>query len=64
MLRSVVENMGQTGFAQVALVLFFSVFVSVLLREALRSKREVKHLSSMPLADDVAPIHSNAGVSE
>jgi hypothetical protein len=54
MLRSVVEGMGQTGFAQVALILFFSVFLSVLIRESLRSKREVKHLSQLPLADDLA----------
>jgi hypothetical protein len=53
MLRTVVENMGATGFAQVALILFFSVFISVLIRECLRSKREVQHLSDLPLAEDV-----------
>lgn len=55
MLRSVVEQMGATGFAQAALILFFSVFISVLIRESLRSKREVRHLSDLPLAED-API--------
>ena len=52
MLKSVVESMGVTGFAQVALLLFFSVFMSVLLRESLRSKREVSRMASLPLADD------------
>jgi len=66
MLRSVVESMGATGFAQVALVLFLSVFLSVLLRESLRSKREVKHLAAMPLADDVttSQTDSTTGVSQ
>jgi hypothetical protein len=54
MLRSVVESMGMTGFAQAALLLFFSVFVSVLIREALRPRREVNHLAALPLADDEA----------
>jgi hypothetical protein len=54
MLKTVVESMGMTGFAQVALILFFSVFVSVLIRESLRSRREVKHMAHLPLADDVA----------
>lgn len=69
MLRSVVEGMGATGFAQVALILFFSVFISVLIRESLRSKREVTHLSHLPLADDLAaaPVateSANRGVSQ
>ena len=56
MLQEVIQAMGATGFVQVALLLFFSVFVSVLIREALRSKREVKCLSDLPLEED-APSH-------
>ena len=52
MLQQAVEYMGITGFAQVALVLFVSVFVSVLVREKFRSNGEVKHMSDLPLAND------------
>jgi hypothetical protein len=52
MLQQVVQAMGVTGFAQVALVLFVSVFVSVLVREKFRTTGEVKHLSGLPLDED------------
>jgi hypothetical protein len=56
MLKDVAEHMTSvTGFIQMALVLFFSVFISVLIREALRSKREVQHMSALPLADENDP---------
>ena len=54
MLQEIVQNMGATGFAQVALVMFVSVFVSVLVREKFRTSGEVKHLSDLPLAKDDA----------
>jgi len=53
MLRESIEHMGATGFAQIALLLFFSVFMSVLLREMLRGKKEVNRMSSLPLAEDI-----------
>ena len=51
MIRSVLEH-SNTFFVQVALILFFSVFISVLIREALRPRREVHDLSHMPLQED------------
>jgi hypothetical protein len=52
MLRSVVEAAGDLNvYAQVALVLFVAVFVSVLVREKMRSKKEVTHLENLPLRD-------------
>jgi hypothetical protein len=51
MLKSVVESMGVTGFAQAALLLFFAVFLAVIVRESLRSNREVSRLGRMPLED-------------
>ncbi|HUO09458.1 MAG TPA: CcoQ/FixQ family Cbb3-type cytochrome c oxidase assembly chaperone [Phycisphaerae bacterium] len=58
MLQQAIEHMGITGFAQIALVLFVSVFVSVLVREKFRSTGEVKHMSNLPLDnDDNGAIH-------
>jgi hypothetical protein len=52
MLRSVVEAAaGLNAFAQIALVLFVTAFVLVLVREKKRSKREVEHLQNLPLQD-------------
>jgi hypothetical protein len=52
MLRSVVETAENlSAYAQVALVLFVAVFISVVVREKMRSKKEVTHLENLPLQD-------------
>jgi len=52
MLRSVVEAAGLSIFTQMALVIFLGVFVSVVIREALRSKGEVEKLSNLPREEE------------
>ena len=53
MLQTVLQTAtSATFFVQVALILFFSVFLSVLIREALRPKREVQRMADLPLQDD------------
>jgi flagellar biosynthesis/type III secretory pathway M-ring protein FliF/YscJ len=55
MLQTVLQTAtSATFFVQVALVLFLSVFVSVLVREAMRPRREVNRMADLPLADDDA----------
>jgi len=39
-------------YVEMALLLFFSVFISVLVRESMRTRQEVNHLGSLPLQDD------------
>jgi len=39
------------AYVEMALLLFLSVFVSVLVRESIRPKREITRLAAMPLAD-------------
>lgn len=52
MLTKIMSAAGHLNiYAQVALVLFVLAFVSVLLRERLRSRAEVKHLENLPLRD-------------
>ena len=52
MLKSVIESMGATEYVQVALLLFFAVFMSILVRELMRGKKELREYSAMPLADE------------
>jgi hypothetical protein len=56
MLQKVLET-GTSGttFVVMALVLFFSVFMSVLVREILRPRREVARMADMPLEEEEAP---------
>ena len=52
MIREVLESAANLNvYAQIALVLFVLAFVSILLREWIRPRREVDHLSHMPLSD-------------
>jgi len=39
-------------FIEVALILFLSVFISVLVREWLRSRHEVAKMANLPLEED------------
>jgi hypothetical protein len=52
MLTTVIERISDTGFIQIALILFVSVFISVLIREAMRPRREVARMASMALEDE------------
>ena len=52
MLKTLVEYVGDVSiYGEVALVLFVMVFVSVLLREWLRPRKELDHLENLPLSD-------------
>ena len=56
MLQTVLQTAtSATFFVQLALVLFFSVFISVLVREVLRSRHEVQRMADLPLHDDESP---------
>lgn len=53
MLNTLLNDMtGAAFYVQAALLLFFSVFISVLVREALRPKGEVQRMADLPLRDD------------
>lgn len=52
MIKEVLESAAHLNiYAQIALVLFVMAFVSVLLREWIRPRKEVDHLANMPLSD-------------
>ncbi len=54
MLQTVLQEASSaTVYVVMALLLFFAVFVSVVLREVLRPRREVTLMADMPLQDDV-----------
>jgi len=60
MLQTVLQQASSaTAYVVMALVLFFSVFVSVVVREILRPRREVTLMADMPLEDEM-PATSNA----
>jgi len=46
-------------YVEMALVLFLSVFISVLVREAMRSRVEVAQMASLPLQEE---LNSKEGV--
>ena len=60
MLQTVLQQASSaTVYVVMALVLFFSVFVSVVVREILRPRREVQVMADMPLEDEMRPATSN-----
>ena len=61
MFHDILEYIGITGFAQIALLLFLAVFLSVLIREWLRPAREVQHMAGLPLADDALAPREDGG---
>ena len=64
MIVAFIDLLSPLTFIQVALILFFSVFVSVLVREALRPKHEVTQMSHMPLdTTGESPDNANQGVN-
>ena len=61
MLQTVLQQASSaTAYVVMALVLFFSVFVSVVVREILRPRREVQVMADMPLEDELRPATSDA----
>jgi hypothetical protein len=57
-LSDVVGASGLHGYAEVALVIFFAVFVAVLLRVTLSRRDELDRLSRLPLEDESNSDHS------
>jgi len=59
-LSDVMGHAGLSGYAQVALILFFVAFVAVVIRTLRWSNRaELDHISHLPLDDDGgAPRHT------
>lgn len=55
MLRSVIEQAGLSIFTQIALLIFFAVFVTAVIRVWLQPKSDVQRLENLPLADENTP---------
>ena len=55
-LSDIVSNAGFTIYAQVALVIFFLVFVGILIYVFLCRKSSWDHVRRLPLDDDDAPV--------
>ena len=54
-LRDIVSNAGLTAYAEIALVIFFLVFVGIVLYVVLKRKSAWEHARHLPL-DDGDPI--------
>jgi hypothetical protein len=50
--QELMQHQGATAYVVAALVLFLMVFVSIVCREFMRPRHEVRHLSGMPLEDE------------
>ncbi|MGH7618183.1 MAG: hypothetical protein ACREPM_13235 [Gemmatimonadaceae bacterium] len=64
-IADVVSASGLAGYAEVALVIFFAVFVAVGIRALATNRVALEHEASLPFDDDSAPRarHSSAGPS-
>ncbi len=51
-LSDVMANSGLHGYAEVALVIFFIVFVAIAMRVLFTSDKDLERAASMPLDDD------------
>ena len=51
-LSDVVGAAGLQGYAEVALIIFFAVFVAVALRVLATRRRDLDHVARLPLEDD------------
>lgn len=51
-LSDVIGASGLHGYAEVALVIFFVVFVAIALRVAFTRAQDLEHVSRLPLDDD------------
>jgi cbb3-type cytochrome oxidase subunit 3 len=63
-LADVVGAAGLHGYAEVALVLFFIVFIAVVARVLLSRGREFERIASLPLDDEQRPHSSRSGDSQ
>lgn len=52
MFKDVLRAMDFTTLSQIALILFFGVFVAVVIRTMLRPKKEMDKQSEIPLSDE------------
>lgn len=52
MFKDVLRAMDFTTLSQIALLLFFGVFVAVVIRTMLRPKKEMDKQSQIPLSDE------------
>ncbi len=52
MFQDVLRAMNFTLLSQIALVIFFGVFVAVVIRTMTRSKKEIDRQSQIPLSDE------------
>ena len=54
-IADVVGASGLAGYAEVALLIFFVVFVAVGLRTLMTNQAALDHAAHLPLDDDIAP---------
>ena len=61
-IADVVENSGLAGYAEVALLLFFVIFLVVSLRALGTNRAAIDHAANLPLEDDSLPgdLHTSA----
>ncbi len=52
MFQDVLRAMNFTLLSQIALVIFFGVFVAIVIRTLTRSKKEIDKQSQIPLSDE------------
>lgn len=52
MFKDVLQAMGSTTLSQIALILFFGVFVAVVIRTWTRPNKEMDQQSQIPLSDE------------
>lgn len=57
-ISDVVGAAGLHGYAEVALILFFAVFVAVALRVLFTRRADLDRLARMPLDDTTTPQHA------
>ncbi|HVB31532.1 MAG TPA: cbb3-type cytochrome c oxidase subunit 3 [Gemmatimonadaceae bacterium] len=56
-LSDVVSGAGLHIYAEVALVIFFAVFIAIVLRVLIAKRSTWEHEANLPLEDDDAPPH-------
>lgn len=54
-IADVVANSGLHGYAEIALVIFFIVFVAIAFRVLLTPRKDLERAAHMPLDDDSSP---------
>ena len=62
-LSDVIGASGLEGYAEVALVIFFLVFVAVVLRVIFTKKQDLEHVSRLPLEDEPVSTPRDGGAA-